>query len=161
MVELIDEIVQDKYKIHNVNGKYVLDEKNEKRFPKTYLKTVGKTILYKFDDDPKLLNFFKDIKNVKSMADYVLFVEKNDRVFAFIIELSCSRYKDYQQESTRIFVDFIINTCQRVLNYQKEKTIFKYICIVKKPLKGQTKMKITNNFYLCAGTELKINAYCI
>ena len=155
----IDNLISDKYRVGK-NGKYILEEKTKSEFPKTKLIHKGMQLLYKFDEDKKLLPFFKDVEGAKSMSDYVVFIINKNNLFVFIIELSKTRKKYNQYEPTRLFVDYILKTCER-LNKCSLSAIFKYILITKKVYKRNTKVKNEDSYNTHAGEDLDLSIYCI
>ncbi|MBM2813931.1 MAG: hypothetical protein HW421_693 [Ignavibacteria bacterium] len=159
-LENIDKIINDKFKVRRDNtGKLILEEKKEKKFPKTKITTSGQLILYKFENG-NILPFLKDSSNIKSLSDYVLFIEHNDKLFIFIIELSMKRKKEYQNESTQLLMDYIIRTSDRI-NKTKENVIYKYILLTSKVIKGNTKVKLQDKYNIKAGNELNLKDYCM
>ena len=160
-IELLDNLINDNYKVRKNNeGCYILEEKSAKTFPKTQLKTSGKFLLYKFDDDKTLLHFFKDIEGAKSISDYVCFMIYKDSLFIYIIELSTKKYKTYQKITTKLFIDFIIKTCER-LNKKKFQLTYKNLLITKIQQEITTKLHYKDNYFHKAGKDIKLLNYCL
>ena len=132
IISKLDELIANPYKITNrIGGKIRLVEDKESSFPATIIKNSSKLLLCKFDEDKSLLHFFSNKENVKTMSDYVCFIEHNKQLFVFIIELSTTKPKTYQFEPTKLFSEYVNNTCKRVFNTEFEIS-YKSILIIKK-----------------------------
>ncbi len=68
-----------------------------------------------FRYDHAALPFFKDIKNLKKMCDYILFAEEGDYLYIFVIELKLGNESARKQlDAASEFVQFIINSANRI-----------------------------------------------
>ncbi len=161
MINELHNLIATKY----ISSVFYLEEKNVKDFPKTLIKTQGKALILKLDEDKKILSFFKDVEGAKSLADYVVFIESENKIFAFVIELSKRHPKFYQKESTVLFIQYIEKTAKRI--YKKNQAfVYKYVLILqdfKLIRKGNTKASLnsTEDIMLSAGIDININHYCL
>lgn len=68
-----------------------------------------------FRYDQAALPFFKDIKSLKKMCDYILFAEEGDFLYIFVIELKLGNESARKQlEAASEFVQFIIKSANRI-----------------------------------------------
>lgn len=165
MINNIYSLISNTYSIQQTRNLYYLFEKQEPTFPKTVVKTTGKTQLYKFDEDTdKLLPFFKNVKGAKSIADYVFFQESNNQLYVFIFELSTKKHKTHQFEPTKLFVEYILNTYKRIygtnliVNFRN--VIIRKNYQPKKTTKPSLPFKNGEPEIIKAGSEIMITNYC-
>lgn len=75
-------------------------------------------LLCSFDErgnNNKLFPYFKEVSGFVSMSDYVLFVEDEDSLFVFSIDLKDSAHSPKQQTMlARTFAEFIINRIKTI-----------------------------------------------
>lgn len=121
----IEEIIFSGYK-ENVSGDiFELREDNKKaKCAKAKIQKTGDILVYKFDKFPKKdgkeikdkFPFLNDISGVKSMADFLLFYTKKDRLFVIICNLKSGNKGNSadQIEAGKIFANFIVSTAQRM-----------------------------------------------
>ncbi|MGE5479632.1 MAG: hypothetical protein ACM3U1_04295 [Chloroflexota bacterium] len=167
-INSIDNLISDKYKIqYNENHVYMVEEtdsncriKNPKK-ARTTIKSQGINLLYKFDDDKNLLPFFKDVEGAKCMVDYIYFMEHNNSIFIFLIELSKSKTKYYQKEASELFIQYVIQTSQRIYPQRIQDIYFKYILLKSSSVKLTTKIKPKKNYVLPLGRLLELKKYCL
>jgi|GEM_PF-5742847 len=75
---------------------------------------IGKNVDYlccQFDEKTDtLFPYFNDVEGLKSISDYVVFAQRGDDFFAFIIEMKKSSHSPQKQvRLTKIFVEFLLN----------------------------------------------------
>lgn len=70
-------------------------------------------LLMAFDqegDNCKLFPYFQEKPGLVSMCDYILFVEDNDKVFVFVIEMKDSSHRSKKQAMmSQPFAEFLVN----------------------------------------------------
>ena len=160
MIDDLENLLNSNYKVKRRGGNYILTEFQEKDFPETILKAQGKHLLYKFDNDPYLLNIFENIKGAKRLADYICFYEHKSILNVFIIELSMKKWKTKQKKTTINLSDYVINNLNTIFG-SNVKPVFKYICLTQKGIpKFTTKPKDRSDYFLKAGDELNITYFC-
>lgn len=125
ILQRIEEIIFSGYKENVSENIFELKEDNKKaKCAKAKIQKTGDVLVYKFDKFPKKngqeikdkLPFLNDISGVKSMADFLLFYVKKDRIFVIICNLkSGNRGNSADQiKAGQIFADFIVSTAQRM-----------------------------------------------
>lgn len=82
-----------------------------------------KCAIYKYDKNLNkqykggLFPFFAKTKGVCSISDYIVFAEKNHKLYCLLVELKRGRSSTFPQlKASKEFVKFIINTLNRVYN---------------------------------------------
>jgi len=82
-------------------------------------------LLYQFNPDKEnIFPFFKEVKGIKKICDYILFVEEKSSLFIFLIELKLGKLSPHGQlNASECFVKFIISTAKR-LNINLEDDVF-------------------------------------
>lgn len=165
MISKLNDLIDNKYKVKCSGSTYTIEEKAEKDFPKTYFQVNGQSILFKFDDDKKLLHFFNDIPKAKSMADYVLFVKHKNIIHAFIIELKTSKKSTEQHYATELFINYIEKTAKRCFKLSGE-CVHRNVIVMKKvaykkPTKSAKPFSKNNLESLRAGNSFDFLLYCV
>jgi len=111
LIQLFDEVLDSSFKVQpDSNGIYYLKESSIQDYPDTKLKKEGKAFVYKFDVNGRIFPFFDHRKPfINKSSDYIIFNQKENALFVFVIELkSKSIKKAYQQLfASEKFVDFI------------------------------------------------------
>lgn len=90
--------------------------------------TTLEYVIYRFDpNDVDLFPYFKNVKKLKKVCDYLIFAEDNKRLFVFIVELKKhSGSPRIQLEISECFVKFILERAQRIgMNINKDVEIRK------------------------------------
>ena len=73
LLQVIEEIIGDGYRVKPVNNLYELCEENELDYPITKIKTSGPIIVYKFDKEGRLFPFFSQSKEfINKTSDYII-----------------------------------------------------------------------------------------
>ena len=125
ILKRIEEIIFSGYK-ENVSGntfELKEDNKSAKCTKAKFIKTDD-ILVYKFDKTPKKKGkniddkfpFLNDISGLKSMADFILFYVKKDRLFVIICNLKSGNKGNSadQVQAGKIFANFLIETGQRM-----------------------------------------------
>nr|WP_325289726.1 hypothetical protein [uncultured Bacteroides sp.] len=73
-------------------------------------------VIYRFDPDKvDLFPYFKEIKGLRKICDYLIFAEDSSRLFAFIVELKKHQGSPRPQlELSECFVRFILEKANKV-----------------------------------------------
>lgn len=117
-ISIINSLIEEKYKPSN---QYVLEEEDfdskGKKFSVVYPIVQRNSqidfSLYRFTDSD--FPYFKNVKDLKRMCDYILFVEENNKLFIFVIELKLSNDSARKQLNAAIeFTEFLIKSAKRV-----------------------------------------------
>ncbi len=130
----IESVIFSGYK-ENVSGNiFELKEDNKKaKCSKAKIQKSNDVLVYKFDKFPKRngqeikdkFPFLNDIPGVKSMADFILFYVKNNRLFVIICNLKSGNKGNSadQIEAGKTFANFLISTIQRMFQEEDFDTI--------------------------------------
>lgn len=93
-LQLFQSIIETQFQKNQVGNAYELKELNEPTYPITKVKKKGKASLYSFDTDDNLFPFFDTGKPfINKACDYMIFVEKGNNLYAFLIELKSRNHK--------------------------------------------------------------------
>ena len=144
------------------NAKKVLEEAQEDMTVK--LKTTGQYLLYDFEriKGGDVYPFFESKGNegLKSIADYVIFAEKKQKLYVLIIELKLGRTNPKPQlYATRAFLEFMV---KRIAWVKKVSPDVEYRMIgISKNVRKKVSKKIYDENGYCgfSGTELKLDVY--
>jgi len=77
-------------------------------------------IIFKFDENPRLLDFYEDIEKAKAMCDYIIFYKKEYKneitLFAVICNLKSGKKSNSSDQlyAGHIFAKFIFDTAKRL-----------------------------------------------
>lgn len=86
-------------------------------------------VIYRFDPTrTTLFPYFTDIKHMKKMCDYIVFIENDEELFVLLIELKKGSAADAkkQLEMSEGFVEFVLNrACQAGVVIEKNHQIRK------------------------------------
>lgn len=124
ILQRIEEIIFSGYKEKVSGNIFELKEDNSSaKCNKAKFSKSDDVLVYKFDKEPKnegikikdKFPFLNDISGLKSMADFLLFYVKKDRLFVVICNLkSCNKGNSADQiEAGKIFANFLVKTAQR------------------------------------------------
>lgn len=154
-LEIIREILHDNFK-HSNQAALTENDINSKgkKFEVTYKIVKQPQIDYElFRYDNTALPFFKDIKDLKKMCDYILFAQEGGFLYIFVIELKLGNESAKKQLSAaKEFVQFIINSASRIgkeidQNYKIRKVRICDEMIKKKKLKLDKSIIFDENDY--------------
>jgi hypothetical protein len=156
-LSVIKEILEDKFLIANQNCLKEEDsDKNGKKFYLEYKIVKSNEIdylIYRYDNEA--FSFFKDVKDLKKMCDYILFAEVKNHLFIFTIELKSDNKSALKQlEAGSEFVKFIINSSNRIGKIISNYKIRKVRICNSKINKKRTNMSVEKGF------EFDTNSYC-
>lgn len=124
ILQRIEEIIFSGYK-ETVSGNiFELKEDNKSaKCTKAKFSKSEDILVYKFDKEPKKngikigdkFPFLNDISGLKSMADFLLFYVKKDRLFVIVCNLKSGNKGNSadQIEAGKIFANFLVETAQR------------------------------------------------
>ena len=147
-IEIIDEILENQFVFYD--QKYII-EKDLDRFGKTFEMKFeivkANNIEYKlYRFESKDFPFFKEIKGLKKMCDFVLFAEESNHLHIFLIELKLSPDSAKKQlEAAKEFAVFILNSSNRI-GYNVNNFSIKKIRICQKFVNKRSKMALENNY---------------
>lgn len=155
---IINQIIEDKYKPLVQSSLIEEDKDANGRSFKVEYPIVKRSpniefALYRFTvaDFP----YFKEIKTLKKMCDYILFVEENNNFSVFVIELKLSNDSAQKQlNAAKEFVEFVLKSAVRINMKIDNYTIKKIrICdskvsIKNKNSKEEDKYKFDEDNYL-------------
>ncbi len=130
---------------------------------------VARWTLYRYDQENDPNSFFPFFNNTSGertspkdllkFCDYIVFVEKNDRLFILLVEMKSGETGDArkQLEASETFIHFILKTAERIasVNGYREVNIGD-VCIRKIILKPQPK-PVTNKSK-SVGTQIDLRA---
>ena len=156
LIQLFDEVLDSSFKVQpDSAGIYYLKESSIQDYPYTKLKKEGKAFVYKFDVDGGIFPFFDYRKSfINKSSDYIIFNQKENALFVFVIELkSKSIKKAYQQLfASEKFVDFIYSMAEayrRINSISIEgsgEIAIRHIILSKKPPRPKTNVKKDNKY---------------
>lgn len=117
-IAIINQIIEEQYKPQPQNTliEQNLDARGRRfivEYPIVKRNPNIQFALYRFSDTD--FPYFKDVPNLKKMCDYILFVEENNSLSIFVIELKLSNDSAHKQlNAAKEFVDFIVKSAARV-----------------------------------------------
>lgn len=155
-IEIIREILHDGFK-HSDQA--CLSEKDTdskgKKFEVSYKIVKQPQIEYElFRYDNTALPFFKDIKDLKKMCDYILFAEEKGHLYIFVIELKLGNESAKKQlNAAKEFVQFLLNSATRIGKEIDQNYKIKKVRICDERIKKR-KLKVDKNI------EFDENDYC-
>jgi len=179
LIQLFEEILDSTFKEKPEGNTFHLEESSTPNYPVTKLRKKGKTLVYKFDK-VRLFPFFnKDKKPINKSSDYVIFNEKEDTLFVFVVELKSNNPKDAypQLYASEKFVNFVHSMVEAFCKTNKipikgntELTIRHIVLSLKSP-RFATNVKEDNKYYIHkqfgyqylhkkAGTDLFLENLC-
>ena len=179
LIQLFEEILDNSFKVKPNGNAYDLVEDSIPNYPITKLKKKGKTLVYKFDEI-RIFPFFNIGKKfINKSSDYVIFNEKEDTLFVFVVELKSNNPKDaypqlYASEKFVNFVDSMIEAYCKInkipIQGNTELAIRHIILSLKSP-RFATNVKVDNKYYIHkqfgyqylhkkAGTDLFLENLC-
>lgn len=110
-LDIINTILNSKYKDNSgvVKEDGVMNKPIQSRKASRY-------ILYRFCEKTYNADHFADVKGLKKMCDYFMFVEYDNILYVFIIELKRTRVLSATEQlnAGECFVEYIINTANRI-----------------------------------------------
>ena len=125
ILQRIEEIIFSGYK-ENISGNiFELKEDNKlAKCRKAIIKKTQEVLVYKFDKTPKDKNgkkieekfpFLNSLEGIKSMADYILFYVKKERLFIIICNLKSEHESNSnnQIKAAESFANFLVETAKR------------------------------------------------
>lgn len=147
-IEIIDEILESQFIFKD--QKYIIEndiDKSGKSFEMKFEIVKDKNIEYKlYRFEGKDFPFFKEIKGLKKMCDFVLFAEENYHLYIFLIELKLSPDSAKKQlDAANEFAVFILNSSKRI-GYNVNNFSIKKIRICQKFVNKRSKMALENNY---------------
>lgn len=124
ILQCIDNIIFSGYKESISGNTFELKENNKNtKCKKAKIKKTANVLVYKFDKEPQRdgmkikdkFPFFNNVPGVKSMADFLLFYVRNDRLFVIICNLKSGNISNSpdQIEAGKIFANFLVETARR------------------------------------------------
>ena len=146
----IESILNEKFKDNSGILIETDKDKNGQKFEmrRTIVSNQLQYLSYKYDSKIDVFPFFKtNVSGVKKMCDYVLFIEENQNLHIFLVELKKgAESANKQLLSGESFANFIIETVRRInpeTQIDTKKTYFRKIRICESKSKKQTlKMEI-------------------
>lgn len=86
--------------------------------------------LFRFDpNEIDFFPYFSDVSGLKKICDYFLFVEKDDYLYVFVIELKGRGSAQKQLLASEEFVKYILNSARRIGRYLNENIAIRRIRI--------------------------------
>jgi len=110
LIQLFDEVLDSHFKVHPNGSVYDLKEPSIPDYPVTKLKKKGKALVYKFDVDGRIFPFFDNAKPfIHKTSDYVIFNEKENALFVFVVELKSRKLQSAYPQllASEKFINFV------------------------------------------------------
>ena len=147
-IEIINEILDEHFLF--INQEYII-EKDLDRFGAVFemkFKIVKSDnieySLYRFES--KDFPFFREVKGLKKMCDFILFAEENNHLHIFLIELKLSPDSAKKQlDAASEFAFFLLNSGKRIGQIVNHFSI-KKIRICQQFVNKRSKMALENNY---------------
>jgi len=166
MLNEIKNVLKDEFEISGNNKRYLIEKLNNRIISKVSISISGQYLLYKFEKNGQIqIPYFKDTKDVKKIADFVLFTIKEGTLFILIFELKNGNGNPYKQlVATKILVEYFIETIKRISKVSLNKIEFRKIAITNKAVKTPTrisKIYSKNNFTkISSKSSINISLLC-
>lgn len=147
-IEIINEVLEKQFLFSD--QKYII-EKDLDRFGKSFemkfeiVKSNNiEYRLYRFES--KDFPFFKEVKGLKKMCDFILFAEENNHLHIFLIELKLSPDSAKKQlDAANEFALFLLNSCKRIGQIVNHFSV-KKIRICQQFVNKRSKLALENNY---------------
>jgi len=175
LIQKIEEIVHRGYQHADTNN---LSEEGAVECSNVPLKKRGKILIYKFDKEvdsvSELLPFFTDVAHVKSMCDYILFYENNQKAYVILCNLKSNNLSNShtQVHASHVFAQYLVGTANRLLNIHED-TNATYLAIhfrTRGPVDKFSPKKPTSSFreynnglkylFLRCGQPFQVDTWC-
>ncbi len=150
LLEIITNIIDDKYLFDN--QKFIIEKDKDKKgkfFEMKFEIVKPQEIQYKlYRFESKDFPFFKEVKDLKKMCDFVLFAEEKNFLQVFLIELKLSPETARKQlNAANAFAKFILNSSNRVGHFlDEDKFIIKKVRICQEYVNKRNKMAVENSY---------------
>jgi hypothetical protein len=150
LFEILDEIIDSKFKVSNNGGKVVFNESQIKsgKCEKVEIQTSNKIFALNLDNGDKVFNCFDhSVKNITKKNDGILIYkdEKKDKFVILLIELKSKSRGTYlkQLKAGKNFIEYIINQINLFyeINIEENDLVFRGLLFKIIPLKGVTKRR--------------------
>lgn len=177
-IQKLEEILKREFLITAQGGAYYLTEENEPNYPSTLIKKRETMLLYSFDvvnSNQAIFPIYNDnVPSLTSIADYLIFYPKTDKLFVFICNLKSKNISNAnkQAEASWQLAEYIVNTTKRMLNFKEIQVEYRSLLFCQ----GNTSRFTTNakklvyetlgksglkNLRLEAGLDCYLDLYCV
>jgi hypothetical protein len=126
LLQKLEEIIKQAFKVAQVGGTLQLEEPEAKGYPVTILKKKGTILAYNFDVKDSNATIFPifdaRVPNLTTIADYIVFYPKNEKLFVFICNLKSKQRGNAskQAEASWLLSEYIVKTAERLLNFPND-----------------------------------------
>lgn len=111
LFEILDEIIDNRFKISNSGGVIEIIENNNATCKNIKIQLTGKTFSLTLDNNVNVFNCFNSaIANITKKNDAILFFEQNRKIIVLLMELKSNNPGDYlnQLKAGKNFVEYLI-----------------------------------------------------
>lgn len=179
LIQLFEEVLDSTFKVKPKGNTYDLKETSIPNYPVTKLRKKGKALVYKFDKK-QIFPFFNSSKEfINKSSDYIIFNEKKDTLFVFVVELKSKNPKDAYPQlfASEKFVNFVHSMVEAYCIINKipmegnAGLVIRHIVLSLKSPRFATNVKEDNKYYIHkqygykyvhkkAGTDLLLENLC-
>ena len=156
-IQLFDEVLDNNFKVQPKGNTYYLEESSNSSYPVTKLRKEGKALVYKFDRVGRLFPFFDEKKGfIHKSSDYIIFNEKENALFVFVVELKSKNPQDAHAQlfASEKFVNFVHSMVEayckinKILIVGNDKLAIRHIVLSLKSPRFATNVKEDNKYHI-------------
>ncbi|WP_088230750.1 hypothetical protein [Bacillus cereus] len=147
MFDVLEQVIEDKFRLTNPGSQLKLSEEQNEKDPKgkgleVTFRNTGKCFAFSLDvpgEDP--FPIFKPSPGIKQKNDAIIYFEKNQRKYCFIVELKSNKYVGAfpQLKCGRDFMDYLFTILEKNFKVSVKDVEFKYIIFTTNPPGGARK----------------------
>lgn len=162
----MQEVIETSWEKTGAEKNKLVEKQGDKLITEINISTTGQYLLYKFEKNGQIqMPYLSSAKNVKKIADYVLFTTKKNTLFVLIFELKNGNGCPIEQlKATEILCKYLIETAKRISKLGYKQVEYRRIGITNKSVKKvlrPSKIYNKNNYVrLNSQKPVDIEALC-